>query len=185
MATIRMLNSEETLSALPDLCDILSDCVNGGASVGFMLPFTDRDATAFWQKVAKSVGNGDTIHVAAEMDGKIVGTVQVGLADKPNQPHRGDLMKLLVHRRARGLGLSRKLTERAEAEAVAKGRTLLVLDTATGSEAEAIYPRLGWQHVGIIPDYALFPDGRYCDTTIFYKRIGQVGSQLPLQKTDG
>lgn len=165
MATIRMLNSEETLSALPDLCDILSDCVNGGASVGFMLPFTDREATAFWQKVAKSVGNGDTIHVAAEMDGKIVGTVQVGLADKPNQPHRGDLMKLLVHRRARGLGLSRKLTERAE--------------------AEAIYPRLGWQHVGIIPDYALFPDGRYCDTTIFYKRIGQVGSQLPLQKTDG
>ncbi|MGV1871080.1 N-acetyltransferase family protein [Agrobacterium rosae] len=172
MTVIRMLNGEETLSALPDLCEILSDCVNGGASVGFMLPFTPADATDFWQDVAKSVDKGNTIHVVAEVDGKIVGTVQVGLSSKPNQPHRGDLMKLLVHRSARGLGLSRKLMDRVEAEAARLGRTLLVLDTATGSEAEAIYPRFGWERVGVIPDYAMHPDGRYCNTTWFYKRIG-------------
>ena len=172
MTLIRMLNGEETLAALPDLCDILSDCVNGGASVGFMLPFTPDDAISYWQSVAKAVDQGDTIHVVAEVDGKTVGTVQIGLATKPNQPHRGDLMKLLVHRSARGLGLSRKLMTHVEAETAKRGRTLLVLDTATGSEAEAIYPRFGWKRVGFIPDYALFPDGAYCGTTLFYKRIG-------------
>ncbi|WP_421363343.1 GNAT family N-acetyltransferase [Agrobacterium rosae] len=172
MTVIRMLNGEETLSALSDLREILSDCVNGGASVGFILPFTPADATDFWQDVAKNVDRGNTIHVVAEVDGKIVGTVQVGLSSKPNQPHRGDLMKLLVHRSARGLGLSRKLMDRVEAEAARLGRTLLVLDTATGSEAEAIYPRFGWERVGVIPDYAMHPDGRYCNTTWFYKRIG-------------
>ncbi|NTE85177.1 GNAT family N-acetyltransferase [Agrobacterium rubi] len=172
MTFIRMLNGEETLAALPDLCDVLSDCVNDGASVGFMLPFAPADATAFWQNVAKTVDNGHTIHVVAEVDGKIVGTVQVELASKPNQPHRGDLIKLLVHRASRGLGLSRKLMERAETEAASRGRTLLVLDTATGSTAEAIYPRFGWERVGVIPDYALFPDGTPCSTTLFYKRIG-------------
>ena len=85
---------------------------------------------------------------------------------------RGDLMKLLVHPSARGLGLARKLMQKVEEEAAKRGRTLLVLDTATGSEAEAIYPRLGWERVGVIPDYALFPDGRFCGTTLFYKRIG-------------
>ncbi|GAK70467.1 putative acetyltransferase [Agrobacterium rubi TR3 = NBRC 13261] len=172
MTCIRMLTGEETLAALPDLCEVLSDCVNDGASVGFMLPFAPADATAFWQNVAKTVESGHTIHVVAEVDGKIVGTVQVELASKPNQPHRGDLIKLLVHRSSRGLGLSRKLMERAETEAASRGRTLLVLDTATGSTAEAIYPRFGWERVGVIPDYALFPDGTACSTTLFYKRIG-------------
>lgn len=172
MTIIRTLNGAQTLAALPDLCDVLCDCVNGGASVGFMLPFAPADAIPFWQDAARAVENGDIIHVVVEVDGKIVGTVQVGLSTKPNQPHRGDLMKLLVHRSARGLGLSRMLMERAEAEALAHGRCLLVLDTATGSEAEAIYPRFGWDRAGVIPDYALYPDGRYCSTTLFYKRIG-------------
>ena len=172
MTLIRILNGQETLAALLELCEVLSDCVNGGASVGFMLPFSPDDAQAYWHSVADAVDKGEIIHVAAQVDGKIVGTVQVGLASKPNQPHRGDLMKLLVHRSARGLGLSRKLMDHVEAEAARRGRTLLVLDTATGSEAEAIYPRFGWQRVGVIPDYALFPDGRYCDTTLFFKRIG-------------
>lgn len=172
MTTIRLLNREETLTALPDLCEVLSDCVNGGASVGFMLPFTPADAREFWEGVATSIGEGHSLHAVAEIDGRIVGTVQIGLATKPNQPHRGDLMKLLVHRTARGRGLSRKLMVAVEEEAARMGRTLLVLDTATGSEAEAIYPRFGWERVGVIPDYALFPDGRYCGTTLFYKRIG-------------
>lgn len=172
MTIIRTLTGDETRAALPDLCEILSDCVNGGASVGFMLPFAPADSTTYWQSVAKAVDDGDTIHVVADVDGRTVGTVQIGLASKPNQPHRGDLMKLLVHRSARGLGLSRKLMTQVEAEAAKRGRTLLVLDTATGSEAEVIYPRFGWERVGVIPDYALFPDGAYCGTTLFYKRIG-------------
>lgn len=172
MTTIRVLNRAETLGVLPELCEVLSACVNGGASVGFMLPFSSQDAEPFWQAVAEAVGEGGTIHVVAEVDGTVVGTVQIGLASKPNQPHRGDLMKLLVHPSARGLGLARMLMQNVEEEAAKRGRTLLVLDTATGSDAEAIYPRLGWQRVGVIPDYALFPDGSYCGTTLFYKRIG-------------
>lgn len=172
MTLICILNGQETLAALPELCEVLSDCVNGGASVGFMLPFSPADAEVYWRGVADAVDQGEIIHVIAQVDGKIVGTVQVALASKPNQPHRGDLMKLLVHRSARGLGLSRKLMDHMEAEAAKRGRTLLVLDTATGSEAEAIYPRFGWQRVGVIPDYALFPDGRTCGTTLFFKRIG-------------
>jgi len=118
------------------------------------------------------VEKGAIILAVAEVEGRAVGTVQIGLASKPNQPHRGDLMKLLVHRDARGLGLSRKLMEAVEAEAAGQGRTLLVLDTATGSDAERIYPRFGWERVGVIPDYALWPQGGLCGTTLFYKRIG-------------
>lgn len=172
MTTIRVLNGQETIDALPELCDVLAACVNGGASVGFMLPFSPQDGEPFWRTVAETVDEGGTIHVVAEVDGKVVGTVQVGLASKPNQPHRGDLMKLLVHPLARGLGLARMLMQKVEEEAAKRSRTLLVLDTATGSDAEAIYPRLGWERVGVIPDYALFPDGRFCGTTLFYKRLG-------------
>lgn len=172
MVTIRILNSTETLNALPDLCEVLSDCVNDGASIGFMLPFTPNDGVSFWQKAAAGIDSGNIIHVVAEVDGTIVGTVQVELASKPNQPHRGDLMKLLVHRSQRGKGLSRLLMDAVETETIKRGRTLLVLDTATGSDAEAIYPRFGWQRVGVIPEFALFPDGRFCGTTIFYKKLG-------------
>jgi GNAT superfamily N-acetyltransferase len=170
-ATIRILSAEDARAAIPDLCETLSDCINGGASLGFMLPFTAQDAAGYWNDIADAVEKGGIILAVAEIEGRVVGTVQVGLASKPNQPHRGDLMKLLVHRSARGLGLSRKLMEAVEAEAARRGRTLLVLDTATGSDAEKIYPRLGWERVGVIPDYALWPQGGFCDTTLFYKRI--------------
>ena len=171
MSTIRLLSAAEAHAAIPDLCDVLADCVNGGASVGFMQPYTPRDAEPYWRSVAEAVADGATLLFGAEVDGKIVGTVQVGAAQMPNQPHRGDLKKLLVHRSARGKGLARLLMEAAEREAARVGKGLLVLDTATGSEAEAIYPRLGWQRVGVIPDYAMWPEGGLCDTTIFYKRI--------------
>ncbi|MBA4786099.1 MAG: GNAT family N-acetyltransferase [Rhizobiales bacterium] len=170
--TIRIADAQAARAAIPDLCEILSDCINGGASLGFMLPFEPKDAAGYWQDIAAQVAAGGIIFCLAEREGKVVGTVQVGLASKPNQPHRGDLMKLLVHRSARGLGLSRRLMEEVEAEAVRRGRSLLVLDTATGSEAEAIYPRFGWERVGVIPDYALWPQGGFCATTLFYKRIG-------------
>ncbi len=171
MPDILLLSAAETRAFLPDLCDVLADCVNGGASVGFMQPYGPDDAMPYWQAVADSVESGATLLLVARIEGSVVGTVQVGAAQMPNQPHRGDLKKLLVHRSARGKGLARLLMEAAEREAARIGKTLLVLDTATGSDAEAIYPRLGWQRVGVVPDYALWPEGGLCDTTLFYKRI--------------
>jgi GNAT superfamily N-acetyltransferase len=172
MPTVRLLDAAEARAAIPDLCDILADCVEGGASVGFMQPYGPTDALPYWQGVAEAVEAGGTILLVAEVERKFVGTVQVGFASMPNQPHRGDLKKLLIHRDARGRGLARLLMDAAEREAARHGKTLLVLDTATGSDAEAIYPRLGWQRAGVIPDYALWPQGGLCDTTLFYKRIG-------------
>lgn len=171
MPDIRILSAEAARAAIPDLSEVLADCVTGGASVGFMQPYGAEDAELYWREVADAVAGGGSLLLVAELDGRIVGTVQVGAAQMPNQPHRGDLKKLLVHRSARGRGLARLLMEAAEHEAAKRGKTLLVLDTATGSDAEAIYPRLGWQRVGVIPDYALWPEGGFCDTTLFYKRL--------------
>jgi GNAT superfamily N-acetyltransferase len=170
-ADIRVLTVEETLAALPALAEILSDCVEGGASVGFMHPFSPHAAVQFWEGVAAAVGRGETVLLAAEVDGRMAGTVQLGVGTMPNQPHRADVRKLLVHRDARGLGLSRCLMDAAEAEALRRGRRVLVLDTATGEPAEAIYERFGWTRAGVVPDYALMPDGRYCATTFFYKHL--------------
>jgi GNAT superfamily N-acetyltransferase len=97
--------------------------------------------------------------------------VQVFLATPPNQPHRGDIAKLLVRQSARGQGIAARLMQSAEEHALAAGKSLLVLDTVTGGVAERLYERLGWTRVGVIPNYALFPDGRWCDTTIFYKSL--------------
>jgi GNAT superfamily N-acetyltransferase len=171
IASVGLLDRQQALDALPALTDILVDCVEGGASVGFMAPLSKVEAHSYWEGIAEAVGRGEILLFAAEVEGRILGTVQVGFAMKPNQPHRGDLMKLLVHRAARGRGLSRLLMEAAERESAARGRWLLVLDTATGSPAEAIYARFGWQMSGVIPDYALYPDGSYCSTTIFFKRL--------------
>jgi len=168
---IRELSQADALAALPDLCETLADCVEGGASVGFMAPFAPADGEAFWQGVVEAVGRGEVLLYGAFIGNRLIGTVQVGFASKPNQPHRGDLMKLLVHRDARGLGLSKSLMAAAEAGAAEVGRTLLVLDTAAGELAETLYEKLGWQRSGVIPNYALFPDGRYCDTVIFWKTL--------------
>jgi GNAT superfamily N-acetyltransferase len=167
---IVVLDAAAAHSVIDELADVLADCVEGGASVNFMLPFGSADGVAFFQKVIASVATGDTVLIAAKRDGRIVGTVQLGVDMPPNQPHRGDIKKLLVHRSARNLGLGAKLMERAEAEAKARGRTLLVLDTA-GSEAERLYARTGWQRVGVIPEYAMWPQGGFCDTTFFWKKL--------------
>ena len=169
-ADIVVLDAAAAHAAIDDLADVLIDCVEGGASVSFMLPFGRADAVAFFRKAIASVARGETVLVAAKLDGRIVGTVQLGLDMPPNQPHRGDIRKLLVHRSARKLGLGAKLMDRAEAEAKARGRTLLVLDTASG-DAERLYERAGWQRAGAVPDYAMWPGGGFCDTTFFWKKI--------------
>lgn len=159
-------------SDLEGLVDVLIDCVDGGASVSFMRPFTRERATAFWRDVADGVESAKRVLLVAEDTRGICGTVQL-IVDLPeNQPHRADLAKMLVHRRARRQGLGAALMRAAEAAATASGKTLLVLDTVTGGDAERLYERLGWRRVGTIPDYALFPDGGFCATTVFYRTLG-------------
>jgi GNAT superfamily N-acetyltransferase len=151
------------------LSDVLIDCVEGGASVSFMLPMTRAKADAFWRSAAASVARGERLVFAAEeTDGTIVGTVQIILAQPENQPHRGDLAKMLVHRRARRRGIGAALLAAAEQGARGAGKTLLVLDTAS-DDAERLYGRGGWQRCGVIPDYALWPGGGPCPTTIYFK----------------
>ncbi len=152
------------------LSDVLIDCVEGGASVSFMLPMTRAKAEAFWRGAAESAMRGERVVLAAQdAAGAIVGTVQVLLNQPENQPHRGDIAKMLVHRRARRSGVGAALLAAAERSAIDAGKTLLVLDTVTGGDAERMYVRHGWQRSGEIPDYALWPDGRFCATTVYYK----------------
>jgi GNAT superfamily N-acetyltransferase len=156
---------------LAGLCDVLIDCVEGGASVSFMHPMTRAKAEAFWNSVASSVARGERRVLVAEDQQGILGTVQVILNLPENQPHRGDVAKMLVHRRARRQGVGALLLAAAERSALEAGRTLLVLDTVTGGDAERLYVRQGWQRCGEIPNYALFPAGGYCSTTVFYKSL--------------
>jgi ribosomal protein S18 acetylase RimI-like enzyme len=168
---IRRLDAAQARAVLDGLAAVLHDCVDGGASVSYLAPFSHDDARAAFESVVADVEHGRRVLLAAFDDGEVVGTVQVNLATPPNQPHRGDIAKLLVRRSARRRGIAEGLMEAAEREARAERRTLLVLDTVTGDPAERLYERLGWTRVGVIPNYALYPDGRLCDTTVFYKAL--------------
>ena len=170
LVRVRVLESvgEREVDALSG---VLIDCVEGGASVSFMWPMTRDKAEAFWRAAAASVALGERILLVAELEGEIVGTVQVIWAQPENQPHRADVAKMLVHRRARRHGVGVALLAAAESAALDAGKTLLVLDTVTGTDAYRLYSRQGWQRCGEIPDYALWPDGRLCPTTVFYKSL--------------
>lgn len=167
---VRVLNGPEIDARIPALSDVLIDCVAGGASVSFMAPFGRDKADAFWRTTRDRVLAGGGELLVAEIDGRVMGTVQLVWAGPENQPHRADVAKLLVHRSARGGGLGRTLMEAAEERARVNRKTVLVLDTASDA-AEHIYRSLGWTEVGRVPNYALLPDGRFCDTLFFFKRI--------------
>lgn len=170
---VRRLTAHEARERAADLAAVLVDCVEGGASVSFMAPLAREKADRFWRRVAEGVAAGDRLLLVAEdrVSGEIVGTVQLVLGLPENQPYRADVAKMLVRRSARRQGLGASLMRAAEEAARAAGRTLLVLDTVTGGDAERLYQRLGWTRVGVVPGYALWPDGRLCDTTIFYKAL--------------
>jgi GNAT superfamily N-acetyltransferase len=168
---IRALGAAEAVAAVPALAEVLIDCVHGGASVSFMAPLPLPKALAFWQGVAAGVATGERLLLVAEDAAGIAGTVQLVLAQPDNQPHRADVAKMLVHRRARRQGLAARLLAAAEAAARGAGKTVLVLDTVTGGDAERLYARAGWQRVGEIPHYALMPDGTPCSTTYFHKQL--------------
>ena len=152
------------------LADVLIDCVEGGASVSFMSPLTRERAEEFWRRVAQGVATGERALLIAEDVQGVCGTVQLILGQPENQPHRADLAKMLVHRRARRKGLGEALMQAAEKTARECGKTLLVLDTASG-DAERLYERAGWVRVGAIPGYALLPQGGLCATTVYYRNL--------------
>ena len=168
---IRRLTGDDLGTHLDALAGVLTDCVAGGASVSYMAPFSHNDARTAFQGMADEAARGNRLILGAFDDGRLVGTVQVILAVPPNQPHRAEIAKLLVSGAARKRGIAQRLMEAAESEARAEGKSLLVLDAVTDGDAARLYARLGWTTVGVIPNYALYPDGRPCDTTVFWKAI--------------
>lgn len=172
MATIRELAATEAQARVHELAEVLRDCVEGGASVGFMLPLAEGRPEAFWRKVAAGVAAGERhLFVAEDEAGRICGTLALVIDMPDNQPHRADVSKMLVHRRARRQGIAERLLKALEVKARGLGKTTLVLDTVTGSDASRVYERLGWQKAGDIPNYALMPDGAFCSTTYYFRHL--------------
>lgn len=168
--TVQRLQSVSS-AQIEELASVLIDCVEGGASVSFMLPLDRAAAVAFWTSVASGVASGARALLVAEDALGICGTAQLVLALPPNQPHRADVSKVLVHRRARRQGVGAALMRAAESTAREHGRDLLVLDTVTNGDAQRLYERLGWVRVGDIPRYALMPTGEFCSTTYYYRDL--------------
>lgn len=167
-----VLNAEQILTRIDELSDVLEHCVNGGASVSFIYPFSRDKSLSFWRRVADGVARAERIVLVAEnAQGTLVGTVQLIIDQPENQPHRADVAKLLVHPTARRGGVARELMTHLEICARQQHKTLLVLDTATGSGAELFYHNCGWKKAGEIPGYAQMPDGTLTGTTLFYKSL--------------
>ncbi|HEY2024632.1 GNAT family N-acetyltransferase [Paraburkholderia sp.] len=170
--TIRRIGANEASSRVDALADVLIDCVEGGASVSFMLPLSREKAQRFWRGVAEGVARGErALLIAEDGDGDIVGTVQLITAQPENQPHRADVAKMLVHRKARRRGVGHDLITAIDRVAREEDKSVLVLDTVTGGDAERLYQRAGWQPVGNVPNYALMPDGEFCGTTFYCKQL--------------
>jgi GNAT superfamily N-acetyltransferase len=169
--TIRRLDATEAEARIGELSTILADAVAHGASVNFLAGFSEADARTFWRGQLAGIADGNRRLLAAEDDGQLVGTVVLTFAHQPNAPHRAEIGKMLVLSRCRRQGLGRRLLEAAEQEARAAGRTLLLLDTESGSAGELLYRSCGWIEVGRVPGHAYRPDGRLGDTTMFYKSL--------------
>ncbi|MFY8039906.1 MAG: GNAT family N-acetyltransferase [Bosea sp. (in: a-proteobacteria)] len=183
--TIRRLKPAEARSRVGELADILLDCVAGGASVSFMADLTRDEAVRFWTGVAEGVADGQRILLVGEEAGRLIGTVQVVASGTPNQPHRADLAKMLVHRNGRNKGIGAALLARAEQAAREAGWWMMVLDTVEDSAGEKLYTRAGWRRAGLIPNYALWPDGGLCGTVYFYKDLRpQPALQITLETPD-
>jgi GNAT superfamily N-acetyltransferase len=168
---VRRLRADQARASLDELAEVLHDAVQGGDSVSFMDEFTVDEARAFYESLLDELERGTRVLLAAYDGEELVGTVQFVHSWPPNSQHRAEVAKLLVHRRARGMGVGRALMERLEAEARADGKSLLVLDTVTGRAADRLYERLGWTRLGVVPAYARDPDGTFCDATFFYKHL--------------
>lgn len=171
MIDVRTIDPSELPQLEHRLGQILSDCVEGGASVSFMKPFTPHDGEAFYRQLRPDFEAQRRLLIAAFLNGQLAGSVQLIVNLPPNQPHRADVAKLLVDPAARGQGIAARLMQHLEAEAKGRGRILLVLDTVPGLPADRLYRRLGYTPLGEIPNFALMPDGTPCSTVIFYKQL--------------
>ncbi len=169
---IRPLDAAEAEARLGELAEILVDAVAHGASVNFMAGFAHDGGIAFWRGQLPAIAGGRTRLLVADDGGRLVGTVLLFLAHQPNAPHRAEVGKMLVLSSARRRGLGRRLLAAAEAVALDAGRTLLVLDTESGSAGEALYRSCGWTALGAIPDHSYATDGRLAPATVFYKALG-------------
>ena len=174
--TVRRIDADEAreraATLAQALADVLIDCVEGGASVSFMLPLAREQALDFWRGVLQAAARKERVLLVAETAAsRIIGTVQLITALPDNQPHRADVAKMLVHSDARRRGVAAQLMAAVDQAAREEGKTVLVLDTVTGGDAERLYQRAGWQTVGTVPNYALMPDGAYCGTTFFHKQL--------------
>jgi GNAT superfamily N-acetyltransferase len=169
---VTRLDASAVLDRLDALAGLMADTVDGGASIGFLGPLDHAEATAWWKERAAGVAAGSLAIWAAHDGERVLGTVSLAFPDKPNSRHRAELVKLMVHRDARGRGLGRRLLATAEEAAVAVGVTLLHLDTETDSPAEHLYTTAGWTRAGVIPDYAADPAGVLRPTTLYFKQLG-------------
>jgi GNAT superfamily N-acetyltransferase len=169
--TTRAIDPPEARRLLPELSALLADAVASGAGVNFMAGFTAGEAVAYWSRQIDGLAAGDRAWVVAEEAGELAGTVMCVFAPQPNQPFRGEISKMLVHTSRRSRGIGALLMSAIEAEALAAGRTFLVLDTTAGSAGDRLYRRMGWTAFGTAPGYAYAPDGRLDDATFFYKQL--------------
>lgn len=171
MTTVSRLEAAQLLASVDELAELLVDTVDDGASIGFLAPLDRAAAAAWWEERVDAVSAGRLAVWVARAADRVLGTVSLAFPDKPNSRHRAELVKLMVHRDARGQGLGRGLLSTAEHAAATAGITLLHLDTETDSPAESLYRSAGWTRLGAIPDYAATPSGVLRPTTIFYKRV--------------
>jgi len=167
----RRIDAGEAEARLPELAEVLVDAVEHGASVNFMAGFSLEEAVAFWRDQLPGIGNGGRRLIVADDGTRLGGTVLLLLAPQPNAPHRAEIGKMLVRSDLRRRGLGRRLLAAAEAAARDAGRTLLLLDTESGSAGDRLYRDCGWIEYGRVPGHAFTPDGRLAETTMFYKRI--------------
>lgn len=170
-ATVRRLTADALPAAADGLGALLADAVDDGASVGFLAPLTAERAAAWWSGLAPALADGTVTVWTAHLGERLVGTVQLRSGTSPNGTHRAEVAKLLVHRDARGRGTARMLLAAAEDFAHDAGRTLLMLDTQSGSAAERLYRSAGWTPVGSVPGYAADPSGVLRPTTFFHKTL--------------
>jgi GNAT superfamily N-acetyltransferase len=171
MTTIRTLDAAETAIRLPELSEILVDAVTNGASVNFMAGFTHDQAQSFWHAQIPAIANDENQLIVADTGTRLIATTMLMFAHQPNAPHRAEIGKMLVHSAHRRQGLGRRLLTAAETAARRANRTLLMLDTESGSAGDKLYRSCGWIPVGGVPNHAFRPDGRLAETTIFYKQL--------------
>ena len=168
---IERLTTDNVKEVLPELAALLQEAVNSGASIGFLLPITDEDAINYWQEVVQALQGPNRILLIAQIDGKIVGTVQLDLASRTNGSHRAEVAKLMVHTSYRKRGVGQELMNAIEHEAQLAGRTTLILDTREGDPSERLYTKLGYVRAGTIPEYARSTDGSLHTTVFMYKLL--------------